>query len=95
MIMFVLIILIVAVAMVFSVQNAVPVTLSFLAWQFSASLAVLIFLSILAGILIASLFSLSMRFRKSFPWKGRRLKRTENPSGAGQNRPNRVENKPA
>jgi uncharacterized integral membrane protein len=83
MILLILIILIVAVVTVFSVQNAVPVTLSFLVWRFSASLAVLIFLAILTGMLIASLFSLSARVKKSLPGKGRRSK------GAG------VQDKPA
>ena len=37
----------------FSVQNAAPVVISFLFWRFEASLAVVIFLSALAGALIA------------------------------------------
>ena len=73
MIMLILIILIVAVVTVFSVQNAVPVTLSFVVWRFSASLAVLIFLSVLVGMVIAALFSLSMRVKKSLPGRRRRL----------------------
>lgn len=77
MVMLVLIVLIVAVATVFSVQNAVPVTLSFLVWRFSASLAVVVFLSVLTGMVIAALFSLSMRVKKSLPGKGRR------PQGVG------------
>jgi uncharacterized integral membrane protein len=94
MILFILIILIVAVATVFSVQNAVPVTLAFFAWRFSASLAVLIFLSILTGMLIASLFSLSMRLRKSLRVKGKRPKGTEGLSGMGVDHSNPVGNKP-
>jgi uncharacterized integral membrane protein len=96
MIMFVLIVLIVAVVTVFSVQNAVPVTLSFFVWRFSASLAVLVFLSVLTGILIATLFSLSMRLRKSFPGKGRRLKGVESRGNAEQDHPKKpVVNGPA
>lgn len=72
MVVLVLIVLIVAVVTIFSVQNAVPVTVSFMVWRFSSSLAVLIFLSILVGMLIAILFLFSLRLRKSFPRRARR-----------------------
>jgi uncharacterized integral membrane protein len=36
----------------FSVQNAAPVVVSFLSWKLEASLAVIIVLSVLIGILI-------------------------------------------
>ncbi len=44
-----IIILIVAVVTVFSVQNAAPVAVTFLAWQTHASLAIIIFLAVAAG----------------------------------------------
>jgi len=52
--MFGLIIVLIVIVLValFSVQNASPVAISFLFWRFDASLAIIIFLSALAGALI-------------------------------------------
>jgi uncharacterized integral membrane protein len=49
----------------FSIQNAAPVTVWFYNWQFSASLAVVVFLSVLTGMVVMALFSLSLRVRRS------------------------------
>lgn len=47
-----IVILLVTVVAVFSVQNATPVgVITFLFWKFEANLAVVIFLSLLAGLL--------------------------------------------
>lgn len=50
---------------IFSVQNAAPVALSFLFWKFEASLAIIIFLCLLSGVIIgliiAYLFRAKMR----------------------------------
>jgi len=64
MISIVLVFVIIAVIAVFSVQNAEPVAISFLFWTFNASLAILIFLSVLGGILIAVIISLPGRIRR-------------------------------
>lgn len=56
--------LIFAVAVVFSAQNAIPVTLSFITWKFSASLAIVVFLAMLAGMLIVGLFWMAVGFKK-------------------------------
>jgi uncharacterized integral membrane protein len=54
--------IVVALVAIFSVQNAGPVAITFLFWRFEASLAIAIFLSALAGILIgAALISLVIR----------------------------------
>jgi uncharacterized integral membrane protein len=50
------VVLIVLVAM-FSVQNAGPVAISFFAWKFEASLAIVIFLVLLCGIVIGMIVS--------------------------------------
>jgi uncharacterized integral membrane protein len=52
-------------AVIFSAQNANPVTLSFIKWQFSASLAIVVFLAMLAGMVIMGLFWFSMGLKKS------------------------------
>ncbi len=47
-----LVIAIIAVVAVFAVQNAMPVAITFLFWKFEASLAVVIFLSVLSGFIL-------------------------------------------
>lgn len=58
------IILIVAVA-AFSVQNAIPVAVSFLAWKYEASLAVIVVLALLAGIVVGMLLLSLLRLRRT------------------------------
>ncbi len=48
----ILAVIIVAAAVIFSYQNSAVVTLSFLAWNFTASLAIIVFLAVLAGIVL-------------------------------------------
>ena len=52
MISFVIIVVVIAVAAAFSLQNATPVALTFLSWHFEASLAIIVLLSLLAGVMI-------------------------------------------
>jgi uncharacterized integral membrane protein len=63
-------ILVFAVIVLFSVQNAAPAEVLFLFWRFESSLAIIIFLSVVAGILIGVLFSAGIS------WKRSRQKRT-------------------
>jgi uncharacterized integral membrane protein len=49
---------------IFSVQNAAPVSISFLAWQFQASLAIVIFLCVLSGIVVGVALTFLVRLRK-------------------------------
>ena len=48
----VFVIIMIALVAVFSVQNAMPISVTFLTWHFEASLAVVILLAVLAGIVI-------------------------------------------
>jgi uncharacterized integral membrane protein len=48
---------------IFSVQNAMPVAISFLLWRFDASLAIVIFLSVLCGILIGAVIASLLRIK--------------------------------
>jgi len=45
-------------AVLFALQNNIPVTVSFFGWTFSGSLAVILFLAVAAGALASSLASL-------------------------------------
>jgi uncharacterized integral membrane protein len=57
------IIIIIAFVTVFSVQNAAPVVLSFLFWKFQASLAIVIFLSLLSGAIIGAIIASLIRWK--------------------------------
>jgi uncharacterized integral membrane protein len=60
-----LILLIVVLVAIFSVQNAVPVTISFFFWRFDASLAIVIFLSVLTGLITGVIVALFLVPKKS------------------------------
>jgi uncharacterized integral membrane protein len=62
-------VLILAVAVIFSAQNAIPVTLSFMKWQFSGSLAIVVFLAMLTGMLVMGLFWMGVGFKKKLKKK--------------------------
>jgi uncharacterized integral membrane protein len=53
----------------FSVQNASPVAISFLFWRFEASLAIVIFLSALAGVLVTVIIYSSRAVKKALSAK--------------------------
>jgi uncharacterized integral membrane protein len=53
---------------IFSVQNAVPVTITFLFWKFEASLAIVIFLCAVCG-MIAGAIIVSLLRAKAPPGK--------------------------
>lgn len=59
----ILVLVIIMLVTVFSVQNALPVTISFLFWTFEASLAIVIFLSALSGIIIGAIGMSLVRMR--------------------------------
>jgi uncharacterized integral membrane protein len=60
----ILLVIVIAVAVIFSVQNASPVALSFLAWHFEASLAVVILLTLVTGMIVGmAILSLSRLMR--------------------------------
>lgn len=65
--------LIVGVVAIFTIQNALPVSVVFLFWKFQASLAIVTFLSVLTGIVIASIIFLWFRIRRTRKDKNTRL----------------------
>ena len=56
-------VLVIAVVVIFSVQNAVPVSVAFLTWKFGASLAVIVFLAFVVGIAVTALSVLAFRLK--------------------------------
>jgi len=65
MITLLIVIIAVSVMVLFSVQNAAPVVVSFLSWKFGASLSVIIVLSVLIGILIGGTAASFWRLKRS------------------------------
>jgi len=61
----VLLLVIIILVSVFSVQNAVPVTLSFFLWRFEASLAIVIFLSVITGLITGIIIAILVRRKLS------------------------------
>jgi putative membrane protein len=51
MVVIILVVIVIIIVALFSVQNAVPVAISFLSWHFDASLAIIALLFFLAGMI--------------------------------------------
>jgi putative membrane protein len=65
----ILVIIIAVVVTLFSVQNAMPVSISFLVWRFDASLAIVALLLFLAGMVTGTVVLFWIRLRKSMKKK--------------------------
>ena len=65
MVILVFAVFIIAVVTIFSVQNASPVAVTFLFWNFQASLAIVIFLSTLIGVIIGAIVFSVLRKKMS------------------------------
>ena len=65
MLIIILILLIILVVSIFAFQNSLPVTLSFFFWRFEASLAVVIFLSAVIGLITGIIIGILVRNKLS------------------------------
>jgi uncharacterized integral membrane protein len=61
----ILLLIIVATVAIFSVQNAMPVAITFLFWKFEASLAIVIFLSVIAGMIVGAIIVSLLKVKSS------------------------------
>jgi lipopolysaccharide assembly protein A len=52
-------------AVIFALQNAVPVTVSFIVWQVESSLALILIITFIAGLATSFLFNTLTRIRKT------------------------------
>jgi uncharacterized integral membrane protein len=73
------------VIVLFSVQNAAPVTVWFYNWTFNASLAIVVFLSVIAGMVIEGFFIASLGLRRGI----RRRRKNTFMSKEEQNQPSK------
>lgn len=69
--------LIAVLAIVFAVQNAAPVTVTFLLWQFKGSLALILLLTFVLGVVVALLAVLPGIVRRSREIAGYKKKLSE------------------
>lgn len=69
----ILALLVAIVAVIFAVQNAASITVSFLVWQFGASLALVLLLAVAVGVLLVMLVTAPGNIRNS--WNLSRLKK--------------------
>jgi uncharacterized integral membrane protein len=65
MVTIILLLIVIALVAVFSVQNAMPVSITFLFWKFEASLAIIVFLIALAGMIAGAIIVLLLKIRPS------------------------------
>ncbi|HTP06589.1 MAG TPA: LapA family protein [Nitrospirota bacterium] len=84
--MFVTILLVIVIVIValFSVQNAIPVSISFLNWRFDASLAVISLLFFLAGMIAGMVVLFWIRMRRT----ARKRSETRQKRSDGEGAPN-------
>lgn len=61
----IVVVIMLAIVLIFSVQNAGPVAVSFLAWRFEASLAIVIALSLLGGMAVGMTVLSWIRMRRA------------------------------
>lgn len=57
--------IVLVVAGIFSVQNAQPTVITFLLWHFEASLAIVIFLTLLCGMIAGAIIASLLRWKPS------------------------------
>jgi len=69
MVLFVVLLIVVAIVALFSVQNAAPVAITFLFWKFEASLAIVLFLTVIAGVIAGILIVLLLKVKPSHKQK--------------------------
>ncbi len=74
MITLIFIIIVIIIIAAFSAQNAAQVAVSFLTWHFEASLALVIVLSLLCGIVIGMVLLSLLRLRRSLRTRSRKPK---------------------
>lgn len=61
----ILLLILVVIVAIFSIQNAMPISITFFFWKFEASLAIIIFLSVLVGVIAGAIIISLIRIKPS------------------------------
>jgi uncharacterized integral membrane protein len=65
MVMIIVLLILVCIVVVFSVQNASPVAIEFFFWRFEASLAIILFLTVITGMIAGALIVALLKMKPS------------------------------
>lgn len=65
MVIIIILLVLVSIVAVFSVQNALPVSITFFFWKFEASLAIILFLTLIAGMIAGALIVTLLKMKSS------------------------------
>ena len=65
MVIIIVLLVLVTIVAVFSVQNALPVSITFFFWKFEASLAIILFLTLIAGMIAGALIVALLKMKSS------------------------------
>jgi uncharacterized integral membrane protein len=65
MVIIIVLLILVGVVAVFSVQNASPVAITFFFWKFEASLAIILFLTVIVGMIAGALIVTLVKMKPS------------------------------
>lgn len=65
MVIIIILLVLVVIVAVFSVQNALPVAITFFFWKFEASLAIILFLTVITGMIAGALIVTLLKMKSS------------------------------
>lgn len=65
MVIVIILLVLVGIVAVFSVQNALPVAITFFFWKFEASLAIILFLTVITGMIAGALIVTLLKMKSS------------------------------
>jgi uncharacterized integral membrane protein len=65
MVIIIILLILVGIVAVFSVQNASPVAITFFFWKFEASLAIILFLTVIVGMVAGALIVTLLKMKPS------------------------------
>jgi uncharacterized integral membrane protein len=65
MVIIIILLVLVGIVAVFSVQNASPVAITFFFWKFEASLAIILFLTVIVGMIAGALIVTLLKMKSS------------------------------
>jgi uncharacterized integral membrane protein len=65
MVIIIILLVLVGIVAVFSVQNASPVAITFFFWKFEASLAIILFLTVIVGMIAGALIVTVLKIKPS------------------------------
>ena len=87
----ILAIIVAILAVVFALQNAVPITVSFLTWRFESSLALVLLITVALGVIMSLLVSVPSKIKRMKLISSQKKKLQELESGLQKEAENKAE----